>query len=157
MLTKQFTSFGAHIPQAHFTVPNTSQMTMNGIPCKRFNSALMCDCYWAEGKMRITFASFIQMDTPVGCSKHKCGFFPIGELNPRKTRYETCRWNTKLWIISPEVRFQTMARLSLPDWWISCELNGDPEPISTWKHCSMRAYCEGIHSLGMSCESKFRV
>jgi hypothetical protein len=68
---------------------------MNRIPCKRFNSALVRDCYRAEGKKRITFASFIQMNIAIGCSKHKRVFFAVGELNPRKTRYETCGWDTK--------------------------------------------------------------
>jgi len=69
---------------------------MNGISCERFNGALVCDCYQAEGKKRMTFASFVQMDIPVGCPKHKHVFFAVGELNPHKTRYETCGWNTKL-------------------------------------------------------------
>ena len=69
---------------------------MNGIPCKRFNSALVRNHYGAEGKNWMTFASFVQMDITVGCPKHKRVFFAVGEKNPRKIGYETCRWDTKL-------------------------------------------------------------
>jgi len=56
----------------------------------------MCNHYGTEGTKGMILASFVQMDIPVRCSKHKRVFFTIRKLDPHKTRNESSRGDTKL-------------------------------------------------------------